>query len=103
MDVSTLNEEPGGNEPSSARLNPPLDPGTLTEASTCPVLALTATRAALLVHARQGLLGGLLHRRIDARLHGVPERGLSAATVPTVAPAGLTAVIVAPGRPASPR
>ena len=68
VDVSTLNEEPGGNEPSSARLNPP-PAGTLTAASTCPVVALTATRAACLCMPDSAFSASCCTARVDARLH----------------------------------
>src|SRR5262245_14959067 len=99
VEVSTLNDDPGGNEPSSAR-SKPFDPGTLTDARTWPVPALTATSAAFLrtlasaVSASRWTTGSMLV------CTGVPGLGEMAATVAMVSPTELTALMVAPGRPA---
>src|SRR5215472_8998846 len=100
VDVMILNDEPGGNAPSMARLKPP-DTGTLTDARTWPVSAFTATMAAFFFTVANARSAAAWTRGSMLVWTLLPGVGLTRAMVATDVPSALTTVTTAPGLPAS--
>src|SRR5580704_2088582 len=99
-EVTTLKVDPGGKDPARA-LSKPSEAGSLTDASTSPVDAWMATRAAGWVTPARAdsaaccTVGSMVVRT------GVPGWAVKRATVATVAPLPLCTVMAPPGVPAS--
>jgi len=98
--VTVLNVDPGGKAPSRAWSNES-EPGSLTDASTWPVEARTATRAAFLDTAARAASAALCTAGSMLVSRGLPGLGAMVATLATVVPLAATTVMVAPGAPAS--
>src|SRR6516225_5785947 len=102
-EVITLNAEPGGYAPWNATSKPPAL--TSAAASTAPVLALTATSAAVRLPSAVSEASAASAARCAAGsivvVTGVPGRGGIDATVVTVVPGPLTTTTRAAGVPAS--
>ena len=99
VEVITLNVEPGGKSPSMAWSKP----AELTEtvARTSPLVAFTATSAALFFSPASAASAACCVVGSIVVVTGVPGCGASVVTVATLVPFALTTVTVAPGWPAS--
>ena len=99
VEVSTLNVEPGGKPPSTAWSYPPAL--TLATASRSPVLASTATSAALFFSPESAASAAFCTVGSMVVLTGVPPCPARVASVATLAPLAVTTSAVAAGVPAS--